>query len=1672
MNEKIFFSPVAIDLGAKNTGVYMPQYLQGSKIKDIAKSDKRGYTLSHNQLTLMMVGRTSKRHQRRGYDRKQMAKRLARLVLINGFGFNFDKHQEAISFLINRRGRILGDDTDDKALLAVPEELCKIAIKHSKVIKKVFTGEANSKDGSINLTDSIIELMENIYNSEEGYKEVKNICDVLSEYVDSNTLKNSIKKTIKNARTPEEKAKSNKELKEVEALIASYESISPNIFAFKKSGYAEDEHPSMPDEQSADNAKSYNKDKEKYYAYIVWNILTILQDTLTNKETGHALRGVYFKHLKQDLDTIKSTDSSNSSEPIDRRLSELVKEISQCTKLASKSDARINAFINLIGNISNIQLRGLRKYFNDTAHTQGDQWQPQQLDKIYNLWLSSLRPSKGKQAQDVEGLQKEMSATDKIADSVAVNLWIKTSPIQTIPPFENQNNRRPPECRSLLLKPYKLDQEFADWRNVVETIIAFYKKEHPDIYKRWEGTVQNELIKFGEQKIKYAKLLNKMQRSSKAKPEKQSQLLEQNCWAIKNKQDAFYARALQFFLDLSKSHQDNVLVLRTMTDNDDGLNKFANGLGKEIRKKNDKKSLDDFRSICKQYYTEIAWSMDGRWFQDNHNNLLEVCNEKTRNKKYQVATDFGALFGLNTDEVNKLTSGIGVENWLINNVKGLKTHADRCSKLQKNIGTDLEKSISIAKGKIQGQYNKPKLEDYEKDLIKIDAASDKHAMAISDAIHTSLGVDLPHTKFNSVFTFAQIDNIVFGDRSGNAKNCPCCSIDNQSRMQRLDVETGALASRLRGYIARPIDGVMRKLLNAKALQVAELKVQQIIDSGYTDIVIPIITEQNRFSFEEELGRHKNKINSKKLRGLKKPDQEFLSKEERIKQAGNNVCPYTGVNLASGNGEIDHIVSRSKSQKSMKTIINSEANLIYVASRANREKGKDVYGLIDLHNTYLKKQFGTTDLGIIKRQIEEALGTSNHNGSSSISPEDIKKIKSTIPVFKNFSNFLRLRPEEQKAFRHALFLPSGNLARRLVENSLKTSTKAKVNGSQRYFADLVAKHISENRKLQKTSISIRYDYFEVPAEDISALRKHDLSKIEPSTMKSAKQSFYSHTIDAMLAFLAANELPVVLRGDKEHNRLGLVNNDGGLLFNIDKKTGELTDTKNYEAIKVGETTGKYKYQKIEISRRKPGNNYYLHRDMHSSGSFYAINYLPLLICKDEPTIRVGFSPDNSVPVKAKEQLPLLKIFGRFADDKEGNPLQTILKNASIKDINSDNYQAFIDSCQDYIMHNTKSFLYFSIKSNKANEFLVSNINTKLKDVNEETITTTKKLYELIYQTKKSDVSQELQSLLVDKEVGKKAKLPSNKDKESIKNKLFKKLVLTYSGGKIKLPIHQTWEQLINELYDRNKTDNAYNITAQNVKKEFLREHAAFNGTANAKKSVKRLHKKVKTAYSLPLKNELGVFLQQRNSWNGNKIYQALNSSDPRLGGNLYQSPLLSNNKIEGVIQSPYVSSKAVYLKGLESSPINGGQAIDPRKWYKIDKIPQDLKNMQISKLSYRLDDATSATVRFEIPAITSWEQINNLESSPYLKPRENSLGKAGKLYDKLLDTIAKEDNNSGKSNKQPTEKGVKQAAMEDFKKNNCTASSTGLVVEWKAKGAGYNVELMKILQPAIEKVRTD
>lgn len=79
MSRKSIISPISIDLGARNTGVYFAHYPANSSLEDIEKEGKV-YQLEKDNYTLLMANRTATRHQRRGFDRRQMVKRLFRLI--------------------------------------------------------------------------------------------------------------------------------------------------------------------------------------------------------------------------------------------------------------------------------------------------------------------------------------------------------------------------------------------------------------------------------------------------------------------------------------------------------------------------------------------------------------------------------------------------------------------------------------------------------------------------------------------------------------------------------------------------------------------------------------------------------------------------------------------------------------------------------------------------------------------------------------------------------------------------------------------------------------------------------------------------------------------------------------------------------------------------------------------------------------------------------------------------------------------------------------------------------------------------------------------------------------------------------------------------------------------------------------------------------------------------------------------------------------------------------------------------------------------------------------------------------------------------------------------------------------------------------------------------------
>ncbi len=159
-NKSDLISPIAIDLGAKNTGVYFAHYEAGKTLGEIEKAG-RVYQLEKDAYTLLMQERTSKRHQRRGFDRRQIVKRLFKLIWVEYFKLPWNKDiQQLISFLLNRRGfSYLTEEYDADILREFPRELLSqfpkaVIDELPKTIKDELVSNGN-RDNGISINDVI-----------------------------------------------------------------------------------------------------------------------------------------------------------------------------------------------------------------------------------------------------------------------------------------------------------------------------------------------------------------------------------------------------------------------------------------------------------------------------------------------------------------------------------------------------------------------------------------------------------------------------------------------------------------------------------------------------------------------------------------------------------------------------------------------------------------------------------------------------------------------------------------------------------------------------------------------------------------------------------------------------------------------------------------------------------------------------------------------------------------------------------------------------------------------------------------------------------------------------------------------------------------------------------------------------------------------------------------------------------------------------------------------------------------------------------------------------------------------------------------------------------------------------------------------------------------------------
>jgi len=1634
---KRFISPIAIDLGAKNTGVYFAHYPAGSTLgvfEEPGTKTGKVYQLDSNNYTYLMANRTAKRHQRRGFDRRQMAKRLFKLIWCKHFKLPWDKDvQQTISFLLNRRGfSFLTEEYDAEILSQFPQEaFFELPIE---------SDELQNDNGDYDFDSALTEW------TNEGIGKVKQKYDAIKTKIYIEKLRGACLQFQKSKKYVERIRDNNKlskldqdvfnKLKDqgVEGIsLAKTGSYSyttrdgeqktlPYRYGEKvnlaeyvnHSGNTKEILASLPEETNRDywnfNAAKFDiekineseKEEERFFnSESKPNIKTHLHHLtfalgkiLNELESGGRHRSKYFEEVKAVL------ENENHRHGYLKRF---------CKQLQSGKYQELNVdrLTNLIGHISNLELKPLRKYFNDEKHKisktnkEGDQWDEQRITRFFERWiLREWRVSeKDKDKADnkkasYSKLKRLWNEHDKV-----VNFWLHTCPVYTIPPYQDNNNRRPPKCQSLILNVVFLNKKYPNWQQWLDELKKlkpvkdyldnyeeelkglksskekeYFSDDHKgnlltDSGRRSMAELNTRILQFIFDRVKDEDPLNLNEIYSHAKKYRQPQSTDEEKKDAREKlEQAIKDSCLTDKLKTARDYSNEALFAE-----DTFLHLICKYYKQRQRARDGRIYIHpEYRSVKGRGYENT-----GRF--DDKDHLLTYCNHKPRQKRYQILGDLAGIL-LTTEEI--LKSKIGITNEIkksndatkffetvekfFNEVKddtsSLRYFMKDCADAQKDYGNSLkdvidynyQKYTRLQKDKeklidanIQNIHGKNKISDQKKEsirkstkrLIKLKEKSHDFAELLSNKIHRQLTDDKKKVitdKFNNPFSLAQIYNIVYKERNGNSKTCAVCSADNSFRMKtdfhKKKNNFVAKAQRLPAIPTRIIDGAVMRMARIVGGAIADDKWKKIkneLKQG-NEVYVPIITESNRFEFEpsrEELVKDQ-RSNSKPRKGkaLERGVEckIFASKEERIKSAGKGICPYTGVDLGNV-GEIDHIIPRASEWGTL----NDETNLIWASKSGNQHKTNRELSLVDLDSEYKERLFTGKSDSDIKKWIIDKIG----DGSGE---------NFTFGKYKNFRN---LTEDQQKAFRHALFLVREPLQKKVI-NAINNKNRSLVNGTQRYFAEVVANQIYKKTKKEKIDTkNIRFDYFGVASDgsvnSVPRIRKklenkkdNDGNLIYPELQRhkkeekeeGEKQTIYSHLLDAKFAFMIA--LSNHYCSPQTPTRLDHPGRNGGSLGifakQIDLYCDEYFDSNGelhnfYDAIKISVVDESKIARELSRTRPRPDNEKVSHRPLFSENSV-AMHFLKLIQIdldgQEEPVYLNGFlalgelkkcletedcdyaneycKQNYAEILKDKEELEEIKklYLDKFKIKKGTNAGSIIIKEFGKR-----------KSC----------VKIYSLDKKEVYKFLVKNCNSA-SPLKEKDLSIIKALQKLWYFTKKENV--------IKKEKGKKDKF--NKQKE----------VKFKCAGFVNPQIKNAWGKLENTL---DENEDIYN----QVKNYFLKEK-------DKKPEEKIGHQKSRKVFSLPMSTQKG-FLIRKKSWMGKDVFYC------RPASNDFSKTVLHKDNDGGLpdkgrderLSMSYRKKNIFYIAdnptkmGKELKPISNDLAIDPNEYYEA-KIPEKFR----------------------------------------------------------------------------------------------------------------------------------
>lgn len=400
---------IAIDMGAKNNGVFIVK----TNNSDIV--EKKAENIIIDNINFSKKSRRENRHKDRNYKRRKLAKRLLiELINFNDFTKN---QQESILGLLNNRGYTFlstsseFEKLNDETLQFNKKYLNSISdLKTKDDYEDFLTNKFEDEKELLEFLEKNIELIGITLNDLQNFMNKKNILNDLE-----NLSKNIIIKF--------------KSFSYIKTLLYKY--------GFKDLGKNQVEITKKLNTENIDLSKL---DFNKEIMYI--NSLQF-DEQFSNKEKSKVIIED-LKELKKLFINIQN-EINTGSKPRKKYLKEIKDEINSFEFIKDKE-----AFFNLVGNISNLQLRVLRKFY---ARVLNDKEKYTILKKYFLAHHYKTENEKKRRKE----LFKILNSFDNLKEFLH-----NCKPENSIPPYEDMNNRDTYKCNSMLIKPSEITEDIKE----------------------------------------------------------------------------------------------------------------------------------------------------------------------------------------------------------------------------------------------------------------------------------------------------------------------------------------------------------------------------------------------------------------------------------------------------------------------------------------------------------------------------------------------------------------------------------------------------------------------------------------------------------------------------------------------------------------------------------------------------------------------------------------------------------------------------------------------------------------------------------------------------------------------------------------------------------------------------------------------------------------------------------------------------------------------------------------------------------------------------------------------------------------------------------------------------------------------------------------------------------